>query len=98
MVGIRLYHGRKDPNQQMDDWGENGPVLGPFDGVHSTYLYHIRPVVDGECDGELEVFEDMYYYDGMYYGDMVVLSWDLAQKDHATELAEWDPEKAKMKK
>ena len=27
---LRLYHGRTDPNQQMDDWGFGGPIIGPL--------------------------------------------------------------------
>lgn len=30
---LHLFHGRKDPNQQMDDWGEDGPYIGPLHAV-----------------------------------------------------------------
>jgi hypothetical protein len=26
---LRLYHGRTDPEQQMEDWGFTGPTFGP---------------------------------------------------------------------
>jgi len=32
-----LLHGRDDPEQQMDDWGYNGPVLNKVKYVHSVY-------------------------------------------------------------
>jgi hypothetical protein len=96
-VGIRLFHGRRNPKEELEDWGEDGPVLGPFDGIHSTYLHHIRPVVQGDSEVDLEIVEDMLYYDGVYYGDWTVLSWDLAQKEYGNILQPLDPEKCKVK-
>lgn len=40
MLYIRLFHGRTDPNQDMDDWGTDGPVFGPYEFVHTTYAFH----------------------------------------------------------
>jgi len=37
MLYIRLFHGRTNPDQNMDDWGFDGPVLGPYKFVHTTY-------------------------------------------------------------
>ena len=34
---LRLYHGRKDPNQQMVDWGFDGPTFGPLSSYVHTY-------------------------------------------------------------
>jgi hypothetical protein len=95
-VVIHLYHGRKDPQEQLEDWGEDGPLLGPFDGIHHTYLHHIRPVIDGDSPADLAVVEDMYYYDGMYYGDMVIQSEELAKKEFPNkEIEAFDPNKCK---
>lgn len=69
-VYIHLFHGRKDPNQDMDDWGHNGPVLGPFDFAHSTYGCDIK--LSNEVEAELRYVDDMVYYDGYYYGDWSV--------------------------
>ena len=72
MVYIRLFHGRIDPNQQMDDWGTDGPVFGPYDFVHVTYGTDLKcGKADGTCD-ELYLHKDMVYYDGAYYGDWSV--------------------------
>ena len=30
-VYLHLFHGRAEPDQSLDDWGEQGPVLGPFE-------------------------------------------------------------------
>ncbi len=29
-VYLNLMHGRATPDQQMNDWGFDGPILGPF--------------------------------------------------------------------
>ncbi len=72
MLYIRLFHGRADPNQNMDDWGSDGPVFGPYKFVHTTYLHHVMlGKTDSDCD-ELFTFEDMLYYGGVYYGDWSV--------------------------
>ena len=67
-----LFHGRIDPNQDMENMGEQGPVLGPFNFIHNTYG-HIRLVrnEDGE-EFDLEWHEDMVKFQDMYYGDFTV--------------------------
>jgi hypothetical protein len=39
MLYIRLFHGRTDPDQDMDDWGSDGPVFGPYEFAHTTYAW-----------------------------------------------------------
>jgi len=34
---LYIQHGRKFPNEDLDDWGPNGPKLKNCIGVHSTY-------------------------------------------------------------
>ena len=72
MLYIRLFHGRTDLNQDMDDWGSDGPVFGPYEFVHITYSTHVKlGKPDDDCD-ELFAFEDLLFYDGIYYGDWSV--------------------------
>jgi len=77
---IDLYHGRTDPNADLDDWGFNGPILGPFDHYHVTYNSTCHP-----GDGDLIVAgvkEELPYWDkndlipflGSYYGDLIIIS------------------------
>ena len=82
MVYIRLFHGRTDPNQDMDDWGSDGPVFGPYQYVHTTYNCHLRlGKSDDSCD-ELQIVEpDMLYYDGVYYGDWSIFGEDEFKTD-----------------
>lgn len=72
MQYLRLFHGRTDLAQDMDDWGTDGPVFGPYDYIHTTYACHVKM---GRSDGhmdELRIVGDMIYYDGCYYGDWSV--------------------------
>ena len=58
----------------MDDWGSKGPVLGPYELTQATYAFHLKLIKsDGNCN-ELMYFEDMLYYDGVYYGDWGLFS------------------------
>jgi hypothetical protein len=61
-VYIKLLHGRDDPNQDMEDWGFNGPVLGPFRCIRSG----------GAEEIELGFTDDLLTYDGKHYGDFEI--------------------------
>lgn len=70
---LRLYHGRPDPHQQMEDWGFVGPTFGPLSCYVHTYCCTFR--IHGESGtGEvwLEKHDDMIEWDGSFYGDMEV--------------------------
>jgi hypothetical protein len=70
---LRLYHGRTDPNQQMDHWGFAGPTFGPLRCYVHTYCGIFR--FHGEGDSSevwLETHDDMIRWDGCFYGDMEV--------------------------
>lgn len=74
-VYMRLLHGRLDPDEHMNGWGFDGPVLGPFAAVHFTYINQIRCIMHGtEEDIEFEVHDDLLVYDGKYYGDFEIVS------------------------
>lgn len=57
----------------MDEWGEDGPVLGPFDYVQITYFQTVRLGLPEGGDGWLKKVDDMIYYDGWYYGDVDIV-------------------------
>lgn len=69
-VYIHLFHGRDDPEQRMDDWGYQGPTLGPFPYIHTTYC------VDIKCGENLVLYinNEMIVHEGKYYGDWSVTS------------------------
>lgn len=75
LVCIRLFHGRLSPDTDMDDWGTDGPYLGPFLWVHPTYTSRIwlgDPITGHGM--ALSYYEDMVYYDGVFYGDHSIMS------------------------
>lgn len=39
---LRLFHGRNSPDDQLDDWGFDGPFIGPLESVHCTYATALR--------------------------------------------------------
>lgn len=97
MIYLRLFHGRTNPRQDMDDWGSDGPVLGPYLFAHTTYAWDIKlGKPDGNCD-ELYAFEDMVYYDGIYYGDWTVFNADTLE-DGKYSLTEYESSKAVLPK
>jgi hypothetical protein len=70
---LRLYHGRTDPGQEMDDWGIVGPTFGPLSCYVHTYCCTFR--IHGDSDASevwLEKHDDMIRWDGCFYGDMEV--------------------------
>ena len=70
---LRLYHGRNDPEQQMDDWGFVGPTFGPLSSYVHTYCSTFR--IYGYRDTSevwLDKHDDMIHWDGCFYGDMEV--------------------------
>ncbi len=77
---LRLYHGRTDPGQDMEDQGFPGPTFAPLSSYVQIYCNVFR--VHGEHARELwlEKHADMIAWEGAYYGDMVVF---VAGKDGA---------------
>ena len=98
MAYLKLFHGRKQPNQQMDDWGFDGPVFGPLKFVHTTYGCHIKFNEEDQDGCELFIDEDsdMIRYDGDYYGDWSVFDNDLMGEDERLRLTVWDEVKARQ--
>jgi len=98
MLYLRLFHGRSDPNQEMDDWGSDGPILGPYLFCHTTYNCHLK--LGRPDDGRDELYIagfDMVFYGGVYYGDWSVFG-EAELKDDGFEPSIYDPEKAKPPK
>lgn len=100
-VYLELFHGRKSVEEQLEDWGEQGPILGPFNFVHTTYATHLKIQTTEGIEGDLHVvgpeLPDLLYYDGIFYGDWSVFSPDAVQDSgHAWQprVQLYDPAKA----
>ena len=100
---LLLMHGRTTPDEQLSDWGIHGPVF-KVAWVHLTYLRTVRIGIGSQYHAtihEFEVFEDLIYYDGVYYGDMEVLHLNVLSNTvdewKATgRLQKFDDEKAEL--
>ena len=70
---LHLYHGRDNPQEELEDWGSKGPVFGPYESIQVTYGSHIKMHTGAGFD-DLVWQDELVYYDGIYYGDMEVFS------------------------
>lgn len=91
-IYIELFHGRKSRGQRLDDWGDPGPVFGPFDFIHTTYVHDIKMGNGGNREAELHVDDDMVFYGGVWYGYWSV--FDKLESGHQSRIQEFDPKKA----
>jgi hypothetical protein len=74
---LRLYHGRTDPDQQMEDWGFTGPTFGPLACYVHTYCCTFRMIgEDQTSEVWLETHDDMIPWEGCFYGDLEVFLAD----------------------
>ena len=80
---LKLFHGRSPIDLELDDWGDDGPWIGPIKWFHCAYMTTFSLCFAG--DEEIEIFHYQFdvpspificngliYVDGVYYGD-----WDL---------------------
>jgi len=99
-VYIELCHGRTDPDQDMEDWGSDGPILGPCASIHSVYKSHIelQELVSGPFG--LTFKDDTVYYDGVYYGDIYIFdeAYFTKNKELQERHQEYDKGKATIPK
>lgn len=78
-IYIELLHGHHYPNEVLEDWGFNGPVLGPFQFFHITYQSDIKLGDDGivvmgkQVDFPPWDSNDYIDFLGGLYGDMSVV-------------------------
>lgn len=86
-LALHLFHGRKSLNENLDDWGEDGPVF-KCDYVHTTYGAFIHTAEERH---DLHIIKDCVYYDGMYYGDWSAFVWT---PESDMKLSEFDDKKA----
>lgn len=81
MTVLHLYHGRNSPDEQLSDWGFDGPTL-KIDWFHVTYM---TTFVLG-CNGGDELWLDdwsptqagvivnsLFHYAGKFYGDWEIM-------------------------
>lgn len=70
-----LHHGRDDPQQEMNDMGYDGPIIGPIKWCHVTYCSTFNFGFVGSVEAGtgpstvVSIIDDLVVFDGKYYGD-----------------------------
>lgn len=84
MMVMRLFHGRKDPEEGLDDWGSDGPYL-VIAGLHWVYgsidsiQFKEEPNIETDDVFNVRMRDmttdrgDLVFYDGVYYGDFEIM-------------------------
>ncbi len=70
---ITLLHGRKTPSEEMNENGLQGPTFGPYQEIYSIYNRELMFLDHYSQSNRFHVVDGLIYYDGIYYGDWVVL-------------------------
>ena len=84
---LALFHGRESKREVMHQFGFAGPLLGPLQYCHTTYLSDIKILFEDVEDAQLccgsdekdvilTVVDDMICFENAYYGDWSVFTVD----------------------
>lgn len=84
---LGLFHGRLEARKKMDDWGFDGPMIGPLKWFHTTYACTLRIAFERGEDAKryfgthqteqfLTLDGDLLVFEGKYYGDWTVYKVD----------------------
>ena len=97
-LGLKLFHGRQRPDEKLEDWGEDGPVLD-ISWYHETYRSVTAVGLPGTNNDQLFLdtwehgeragvyVEDLFHYDGRFYADIEIGFYDV-------QLEKFDEKKA----
>ena len=89
---LGLFHGRDTPDHAMNEWGFDGPAIGPLRYVHTTYACEVRVEFISPTDAqlftgthdmvmELNINGDLLCFEGKLYGDWTVY-WVTPEECH----------------
>lgn len=71
LVSLKMYHGRDTPEEEMGDWGFDGPTLTADIVVvfpDRVVLYHSGPMVATV----IPLVENLLSHEGKFYGDFSI--------------------------
>lgn len=72
---VHLFHGRLDPNANLEGWGFDGPIIGPctFQFTYTTMrIFSTNPNHGESGEIELPLDGDCVLFDGALYGDFSI--------------------------
>jgi hypothetical protein len=97
MIALELFHGRKSPDEQLEDWGDQGPIF-LLHWVHLTYFGNLVVGLPDGADEDMTIVGELLYYDEMFYGDWSVCSaaYVLSTPELASRIVEFDPLRAAL--
>jgi hypothetical protein len=84
-IYIELFHGHHSPDEQIEDWGFDGPILGPFPYFHITYGSDVKLGDDPILVAGQEYVFPTWDKDGFinflvgYYGDMSITNSNIKE-------------------
>lgn len=71
---LGLLYGRDQPQQQMNDWGFNGLMIGPLQWVHTTSASTIRVAFESAADGQRYFGDEGTDHELELSGDLLTFS------------------------
>lgn len=76
---LNLEHGRHYIGEKLNNWGFDGPSIGPLKYVHVTYMSELKygfvdpmETMGFDHEGEITIIDSLIEVDGCYYGDWSV--------------------------
>ena len=84
-VYIELFHGHHFPGEELDDWGFDGPILGPFPYFHITYGSDVKlgddPIIVAGQEYKFSTWDKDGFINflGGYYGDMSITNTNIKE-------------------
>jgi hypothetical protein len=81
-IYIQLFHGHHTADEELEDWGFDGPILGPFPWFHITYGDDIKlgddPIIVAREEITFPTHDDNGFipFLGAFYGDMSITDGD----------------------
>lgn len=72
-VYLHVFHGRDSIDQEMDDWGFDGPVIGPLNYVHTTYGSEVKFGCSREVAEKFFTAEEVYSFEHETDGRIILV-------------------------
>jgi hypothetical protein len=72
-VYLTMFHGRDSVDEELEDWGSQGPTIGPLDYVHLTYAIDVK-FAQGKDEYTINFVNGLFPYGGKFYGDLSITS------------------------
>jgi len=81
-VYLNFFNGRHTIDAEIDDWGFEGPVLGPFGSIQVTYGCHIKGTDNKKYFFDFRIIDGLVEAYGCFYGDFSIIDTKEFTIDH----------------